>query len=200
MSSLPGHALAQIKHHGPSAIHLPSLQLPLDGSGLHFLRGVGLSDEQIEAWQHTAILPIQYHSVFISYSGKDEMLAFRLHADLQAHGVRCWFAPEDLKVGNKIRDHIDQAIQMQDRSLLLLSEHSIASTWVEHEVEAILEKEVRQQRDILFPVRMDDGVMHTSKAWAATLRRTRHIGDFTKWDDPYVYQQAFERLLRDLKQ
>jgi len=35
--------------------------------------------------------------------------------------------------------------------------------------------------------------------WAADIRRTRHIGDFTQWQDHDVYQQAFDRLLRDLK-
>jgi hypothetical protein len=41
--------------------------------------------------------------------------------------------------------------------------------------------------------------MQTSQAWAATLRRTRHIGDFTTWIDPQRYQAAFDRLLHDLK-
>src|SRR6266700_1127588 len=114
--------------------------------------------------------PIHYYSLFISYSSNDEILAHRLHADLQAHGVRCWFAPEDLKIGNKFRQHIDEAIHLQDKLLLLLSEYSIASTWVENEVEAALENEDRQQREVLFPVRLDDAVMQASKAWAATLR------------------------------
>lgn len=143
--------------------------------------------------------PIQYHSLFISYSNQDDTLAHRLYADLQVQGVHCWFAPEDMNIGDKIRDRIDQAIHLQDRSLLLLSEHSIVSAWVEEEVATVLEKEARQRREILFPVRVDEVVMQTSKAWAATLRRTRHIGDFTAWADPQQYQIAFERLLRDLK-
>lgn len=200
MNFLWSKGLAQIEHLGPSVIHLPSLLLPEDDRSLHFLRGVGLTDEQINVWHTTAMLPIQYYSVFISYSSKDEILAHRLHADLQDHGVRCWFAPEDMKIGNKIRDRIDRAIHLQDRSLLLLSDASIASDWVEVEVEAVLERERTQHREILFPVRLDDGVMHTTKAWAATLRRTRHIGDFTTWTDPVAYQSAFDRLLRDLKQ
>ena len=57
----------------------------------------------------------------------------------------------------------------------------------------------RQQREVLFPIRLDESVMYTSRAWAASLRRARHIGDFTRWTDPQAYQQAFERLLRDLK-
>lgn len=31
------------------------------------------------------------------------------------------------------------------------------------------------------------------------LTSARHIGDFTRWTDTQQYQQAFERLLRDLK-
>ena len=143
--------------------------------------------------------PIQYHSVFISYSSKDEMLAYRLHADLQARGVRCWFAPEDMKIGDKIRQRIDEAIHLQDKLLLLLSEHALASDWVEAEVEAALDKEQHQGREVLFPIRLDGCVIQTSQAWAKHLRRTRHIGDFTTWTDPQIYQSAFERLLRDLK-
>ena len=192
--------LAHIDHRGPSIIHLSSLQLPQDGSALHFLRGVGLTDEQIDLWRRTAMLPIQYHSVFLSYASPDEILARRLHADLQDHGVRCWFAPEDLKIGDKIRPRIDEAIHLQDKLLLLISEDALASAWVEDEVEAALEKEQQQQREVLFPIQLDESVMQTTQAWAAKLRRMRHIGDFTCWMDPQAYQRAFERLLRDLKQ
>ncbi len=41
--------------------------------------------------------------------------------------------------------------------------------------------------------------MNTDQAWAASLRRTRHIGDFQNWKDHDAFQKAFERLLRDLK-
>ena len=34
--------------------------------------------------------------------------------DLQAKGVRCWFAPEDMKIGAKMLDTIDQAIRLRD--------------------------------------------------------------------------------------
>ena len=52
---------------------------------------------------------------------------------------------------------------------------------------------------MLFPIRLDDAVMETGQAWAADIRHTRHIGDFTRWKDHDAYQQAFQRLLRDLK-
>lgn len=54
-----------------------------------------------------------------------------------------------------------------------------------------MEKEKDQQREVLFPVRLDESVMQASQAWAKQLRRTRHIGDFTRWTDPEEYQRAF---------
>ncbi len=110
--------LTEIQHQGPSHIELFSIQLPQDDSALYFLRGAGVPDEWINLWRNTTTHPTQYHSLFISFSSKDETLARRLHADLQANGVRCWFALEDLKIGNKFRQRIDEAIHLQDKLLL----------------------------------------------------------------------------------
>jgi hypothetical protein len=67
------------------------------------------------------------------------------------------------------------------------------------EVETALERERRENRLVLFPIRIDDAAMQTDQAWAASIRRTRHIGDFRNWKDHDSYQSAFQRLLRDLK-
>jgi hypothetical protein len=140
-----------------------------------------------------------YHSCFISYAHQDEALAQRLHTDLQSSGVHCWFALHDMKIGAKIRPTIDQAIYQQEKLLLLLSQHSIESAWIEDEVEAALEYERNEDREILFPVSLDKSFEQTTRAWAAKIRRTRNIGDFTNWTEPQMYQSTFERLLRDLK-
>ncbi len=71
-------------------------------------------------------------------------------------------------------------------------------SWVEKEVETAFEKETRK-KTVLFPVSLDDSVMETDESWAADIRRTRHIGDFTNWKNHDSYQQAFKRLLRDLQ-
>jgi hypothetical protein len=70
---------------------------------------------------------------------------------------------------------------------------------VENEVEAAFEKERKQGRTVLFPIRLDDTVMETDEAWTADIRRTRHIGDFRGWQNHDDYKKAFERLMRDLK-
>lgn len=88
---------------------------------------------------------------------------------------------------------------MHDKLLLILTQHSLASAWVEDEVEAALERERRENRLVLFPIRLDECIMETEVAWAAHLRQKRHIGNFCKWKDHDSYQKAFERLLRDLQ-
>ena len=113
-------------------------------------------------------------------------------------GVRCWFAPEDMKIGDEFRSRIDQAIHVPERLLLILSEQSVKSRWVQKEVETAFEKEDKEQRFVLFPIRVDEAVMETTAGWAADIRRQRHIGDFTRWKDHDAYQKAFDRLLRDL--
>ena len=148
--------------------------------------------------------PIQFYSCFISYSSQDDEFARRLHADLQDNGVRCWFAPEDLKIGDRVLFAIDEAIRLRDKLMLVLSEASIESDWVEHEVNKALQEEEKRGATVLFPIRIDGAVMKTEFGWAKRIRQAhrptgRHIGDFSNWKDHDEYKIAFDRLMRDLK-
>ena len=150
LSSCKG--LESCSHSGPSIIDHRTLQRsgPLP---LAFLRGVGLPDNLIDYLPSLLNQPIQFYSCFISYSSKDQAFAERLHADLQAKGVRCWFAPHDMQIGAKILDAIDEAIRLRDKVLLVLSEGAIASDWVEGEVTRALDEERERKRPLLFPIR-----------------------------------------------
>jgi hypothetical protein len=197
LSSIEG--LAEINHKSRSIVEFHSIKLPQDGSALHFLQGVGAPDEWIDFYRASMMQPIQYHSCFISYSSTDESIAKRLHADLQANGVRCWFAPHDLKPGDYFREEIDKAIHMQEKLLLILSKDSVTSKWVKYEVNRALNREIEQERTILFPIRIDDTVLNSTSGWAANLRAHRHISDFTGWQQQKSYQDAFTQLLHHLR-
>jgi hypothetical protein len=191
-------ALDRCNHVGPSTIDHRTLQLsgPLP---LAFLRGCGLPDKWIEYLPSLLNQPIQHYSCFISYSSKDEDFAKRLYADLQDKGVRSWYAPHDLPIGAKTWDAIDEAIKLRDKLLLILSENSIASDWVEDEVSKAFAEERARKVLVLFPVRIDDVAMTTAEPWAVKLRDQRNIGDFREWKEHNSYQKSLERLLRDLK-
>lgn len=211
--------LSDVVHSGPSSISTDLLALSRGKIPEVFLRGCGMSDWEIESVKlyqpgldpeqvtnitykiHELYVKggVQYYSCFISYNSKDEQFARKLHDDLQNSGVRCWFAPEDMKIGDQIRPRIDQEIRLRDKLLVILSKNSVKSEWVGDEVEAALEDESKSNRLVLFPIRLDDAVIKTRDDWAAKIKRRRHIGDFSNWNDKPTYQKAFERLLRDLK-
>ncbi len=191
--------LDTVKHFGPSTIGIDTIYRSQGNIPVGFLKGAGIDDTFIKYIRSLVGKPFEYYSCFISYSSKDQDFAERLYADLQNNDVRCWFAPEDMKIGDKIRPRIEEAIRIHDKLLLVLSEHSVESTWVEKEIETAFEKERLQQKLVLFPIRLDETVMQTTQAWAADIRRTRHIGNFSNWKSHDYYQKAFKRLLRDLK-
>lgn len=193
--------LDTVHHHGPSTIGIDTIYLSGGNISEVFLRGAGVPEPFIVQMKSlvAAMSPIEFSSCFISYSSKDQEFAERLHADLRSRNVRCWFAPEDLKIGDRLRPAFDEAIRLHDKLMVLLSENSVSSPWVEKEVETAFEKERREKRTVLFPIRLDDAVMETNEAWAADIRRTRHIGDFRDWKNHDSYKKAFDRLMRDLK-
>lgn len=191
--------LDKVKHLGPSTIGIDTIYRSKGDIPEVFLRRSGVPNILI-TYTHSLIgTPIEYYTCFISYSSRDQTFAERLYNDLQSKGVLCWFAPEDLKIGDKIRPRIDESIRKYDKLLLVLSENSVSSKWVEYEVEAALDKEQEGKPSVLFPVRLDKTVMDSTMAWAAHIKRTRHIGDFTRWKNHDAYQIALNRLLRDLK-
>lgn len=196
--------LETCRHITPSYLDHSTIQIS-GGLPEIFIRGCGWSDVLIATIPALLNDPIQFYSCFISYSTRDEEFAKRLHADLQDSGVRCWFAPEDLKIDDRVLSTIDEAIRLRDKLVLILSKSSIESDWVEHEANKALEEEERRGTPVLFPIRIDGAVMKTEFGWAKRIREAhrptgRHIGDFSHWKDPDSYKTAFDRLMRDLKE
>jgi uncharacterized protein YjbI with pentapeptide repeats len=211
--------LEEANHFGSSVISTGTIQLSKGKIPLAFLRGCGLSDldieytklatpdleqEQVanithEIHQRYARNPIQYYSCFISYNNKDEEFAGRLYDNLQDKGVRCWFAPEDMKIGDRVRTTIGEQVRLRDKLLIILSVNSIQSEWVGHEVERAIAEEKEHGGLKLFPIRLDDAALKAKDDWAEAVRLSRNIGDFSNWKNQIDYKKAFEQLLRDLK-
>lgn len=192
--------LESVIHDLPSTIAIDTVYQSGGNIPEKFLRGCGVPEGFITYMHSLVGKAIEFYSCFISYSSKDNEFARRLYADLQNEGVRCWFAPEDLKIGDRFRVRIDESIRVYDKLILILSENSVSSEWVGDEVEAALEKEEGQGgKVVLFPLRLDGAVMEIKSGWPAKVRRTRHIGDFSDWKSHDSYKKAFEGLMRDLK-
>ena len=104
--------LDTIQHWQPSTVGIDTFYRSKGMIPETFLRGCGVPDTMIAFIRSLVNQPIQFYSCFISYSSKDQECVDRLHTDLQTRGVRCWFAPEHMKIGDKILDRIDQEIRL----------------------------------------------------------------------------------------
>lgn len=203
------NGLQGVDHHGPSTIAIDSLVKSKGNIPIEFLRGAGIPEPFILHLKALigAMEPIQFCSCFISYSTHDQEFANRLYANLQSQGVRCWFAPHDVKGGQKLHEQIDEAIRVYDRLLLILSEASMSSEWVKTEIANTRQREIREKRQMLFPISVVP--LEKIKEWNAFDADTGNdsareipeyfIPDFSNWKDRDSYQAAFQRLLRDLK-
>jgi hypothetical protein len=96
--------------------------------------------------------PVPFPAIeYNSYSSHDQAFAERLHADLRAKNLRCWFAPEDLKIGDRFQDRIEESIRLFDKVMIVLSEASVQSSWVESEVNAAREREAGRNASCFSP-------------------------------------------------
>jgi uncharacterized protein YjbI with pentapeptide repeats len=201
--------LEAVNHLGPSEISVSTLYRSEGKIPEAFLRGCGVPESfiiQIPALV-AAMQPIQFYSCFISYSGKDDDFARRLHSQMREAELRVWFAPEDMKSGDKIYDQIDRAIQVHDRLLLVLSEDSLQSKWVELEIRRARRVELKENRRKLFPIRLTSYeallewvcVDSTTGEDLAEEVRSYFIPDFSNWKEHDAFEESFARLYADLK-
>jgi hypothetical protein len=188
-------------------LHAKYLNVPL-ASALHpassFAKQAAAEQKQAAG----AAPAVHFNSCFISFSTKDEEFADLLYGDLTKNGVDCWFSSHNMRSGEKIHEQIDRAILLMDRLLLILSEHSIQSSWVETEIAKARKRELSEKRRMLFPLRLVD--FETLRAWkcfdpdtgmdSAQEIRAYFIPDFSDWKQPPAYKKALNRLLRDLEQ
>jgi uncharacterized protein YjbI with pentapeptide repeats len=207
LSSVKG--LDNVEHQWPSTIGIDTIYSSGGRIPDVFLRGCGVDENFIRFIPSLlgAVEPFQLYSCFISYSTKDEEFANRLHSRLRDAKARVWFAPEDIKGGEKIYEQIERAIQLHDRLLLVLSENSLRSNWVESEIRKAIETEKRENRRKLFPIRITD--YETLKMWRcfdadsgrdlAVEVREYFIPNFSNWKNQDSFEAAFDKLLRDLR-
>jgi hypothetical protein len=186
-------------HRGPSTLGIDTIYRSKGAIPEVFLRLVGVPDVFIAYARSLVGKPFDFYSCFVSHSTKDKIFAERLYADLQNKGVRCWLFPEDAKWGEPLWREIDEGIKIYDKLAVVCSENSLRSPAVLREIERGLQREDREKKNVLFPIRLDDfifqGWEHERKADVVN----KVVGDFLGWKDHDAYQKSLARLVSDLK-
>jgi hypothetical protein len=192
--------LETIIHDGPSSVGIDTLYKSKGEIPEVFLRGAGVTEEFITYVRSLVGKRIQFYSCFISHSSADQRFCDRLYADLQARDIRVWYFPEDATWGKPMWGEIDRGIKIYDKLVVVCSRKSLASGPVLREIDRALNREDREHKDVLFPLRIDD---HLFKKWEYPRKDDvlqKVVGDFTGWDsNAEKYETSLEKLIMALK-
>lgn len=89
--------------------------------------------------------------VFLSYAANDENHARQLKDELSRRGARVW-EPDHLNLVARTHEGVEGAIRRSDAFVVLLSQSSVSSTWVQMEIGAALAVMGHSQTSKIVPV------------------------------------------------
>lgn len=145
---------------------------------------------------HVVGAPIKFGGLFLSYSHADADFVDVLQERLDRDDIRSWRDIHDAPAG-PLEDIVLQSIRDNPCVLVVLSENSDGSDWVEHE--AMLARELEKERDrfVLCPISLDDSWQKTE--WSHVLMtqlKKYNILDFSKWKNAQEFEKQYN-LLRE---
>ncbi len=74
------------------------------------------------------------HDVFISYSSKNKNVADAIVSDFEQNGIRCWYAPRDIRPGEEWVTAITKALEVSKALVLIYTDESNNSRQVMNEI------------------------------------------------------------------
>jgi hypothetical protein len=202
--------LKKAVHSTPSHISIETLVQSQGQLPDSFLRGVGLSP-RLQSIIHGArsVREVAFEqwlreggstrlaTCFISYSRKDRQFVQKLRDQLNEIGIDYWYDDERLKGGQNISDSVVEAIEKRDKTILVLSNNSIASDWVTVEIKHAFKEEEKRKNTVLVAVKIDTDI-DVASPLLVKIERTK-IVDFSRaMDDADRFQRAFTELTRAL--
>ncbi len=93
--------------------------------------------------------PAAPYDAFLSYAAEDSDFAEPLAEALEQAGVRVWFAPLQLRVGDSLNQEINRGLRNARYGVVILSEHFFSKPWPQYELGGLLAREMAGQRVIL---------------------------------------------------
>jgi hypothetical protein len=147
--------------------------------------------------------------VFVSYAQADKVVARQVAEALRNAGLFVRIDVLELAAGDSIAQRIDQAIASSDILLVLLSQSSVNSQWVQKELSAALSGELRDRAITVIPALIEDCRIPPLLADrqyldlrrdlpAAIQRLVEQIGSAPSLDFSKLDGRAFEAMIGNL--
>jgi TIR domain len=127
-------------------------------------------------------------NVFLSHTHADKSFVKRLAKDLDNQGISYWLDEAEIKIGDSLIEKIRAGIDIVDFVAVVLSPDSVASPWVQREVDVAMNQEIMGRRVKVLPL------MYRKCDLPGFLLGKRYA-NFT--NDTH-YQTALEDLVRSL--
>src|SRR5215213_5821597 len=92
------------------------------------------------------------YDIFISYSSKDKRFVEKFAHELELKGISVWFDHWEMKPGDRLRDRIQDGINNSRYFLVVLSGNSVGASWVKHELDAAMMRELSENNVVVLPL------------------------------------------------
>lgn len=127
-------------------------------------------------------------SVFLSHNKEDKPFVRQLARDLDNHGVKFWLDEAEIKVGDSLIEKIRSGLDEVDYVAIILSPNSIASSWVQKEMDVAMNQEIRGKKVKVLPILYQNCEL-------PGFLLGKFYADFT---EESLYEEAFEKLVRSI--
>lgn len=151
------------------------------------LRVEVLVNEAVAAKEIRHVQHQQQRIAFISHSSKDKPFVRKLAADLVASGVKVWIDEQRILVGDSIPEKIAQGLAESDFFLIVVSQNSVASAWVQKELSSALVHEIERRKVTVLPIRLDGSPMPAT------------VHDKLYADFSHSYEDGLQTLLQSIR-
>lgn len=158
---------------------------------------------------------MNFKSVFISYSFKDEKFANFLNDELKRRGVKTFLWGKDAPSGRPLEDIMSSNVKKHDKTLFIASANSLKSIACQYELSEGRKKQEATWNSIFFPIHIDDFLFTVKKnqirpiskadEYWENIEELKRINstDFTKFDindfEPDHLDEMINKIIKELK-
>ena len=95
-------------------------------------------------------------TVFLCHATRDKSFVLRIAKELERFDIRVWLDEREIRVGDSLREKIEEGLDNADYVVIALSKHSLSRPWVKKEINAAFSKEISIESKVILPAILDD--------------------------------------------
>ena len=117
---------------------------------------IRIEDDQPRRQQNQSMKTSTQARVFISHASQDKRFVRKLVAELKKHRLNVWLDEQEIQIGDSIVSKISGGLRDSDYLVAVLSKASVASPWVQAELNSALMDQISNKGTAVLPVLIED--------------------------------------------